>query len=448
MKIDFNRKYTTISVYVIITFAVCFGIVMLVRGLPWLANIVTTAADLLAPITWGIVFAYLMNPIMKFSERVLHPLVCRKKEHKKLLRVIAVIISTIAFFAIIGASFAIILPQIIKSFQSIADNFYSYYASIQTWALGILENYPEIKDEVLNGLGDIYTNWYSYLVTFSQNLTNLDFDNIRDVFFKGVGGAFSVLRAVMNAVIGIIIMVYLLFSKETFIGQIKKVTVAVFPKRASDSLIDLGAKLNKTLSGFLIGKIIDSVIIGILCAVGMSVMKMEYVALISVIIGITNIIPFFGPFIGAIPSGLLLLIAAPEQVIPFAIFIFVLQQFDGNVLGPRILGDSTGLSAIWVMVAIFIGGHFGFGGMILGVPIFAVLYTVIKDFVEFLLRKKGLATDTKSYMPVPAVTQFNMGAHKSFKLTKKPPGDNTPAGNIKPDKSGATPDKSNDTNKK
>ncbi|MDR0986404.1 MAG: AI-2E family transporter, partial [Ruminococcus sp.] len=235
-----------------------------------------------------------------------------------------------------------------------------------------------------------------------------------------------------------------------------------------------GANLNKTLSGFLGGKIIDSAIIGILCAVGMSVMKMEYVALISVIIGITNIIPFFGPFIGAIPSGLLLLIAAPEQVIPFAIFIFVLQQFDGNVLGPRILGDSTGLSAIWVMVAIFIGGHFGFGGMILGVPIFAVLYTVIKDFVEFLLRKKGLATDTKSYMPVPAVTQFNMGAHKSFKLTKKPPGDtptekskpaagsinsdkspagNTskdkpPAGNIKPDKSGTTPDKSNDTNKK
>jgi predicted PurR-regulated permease PerM len=306
--------------------------------------------------------------------------------------------------------------------------------------LGILENYPEVKDQVLDTLADISTNWYSYLVTFSQNLTNLDFDNIGDVFFRGVGGAVSVLRAVMNPVIGIIIMVYLLFSKEIFLGQIKKVTVAIFPKRASDSLVTLGANLNKTLSGFLIGKIIDSAIIGILCAIGMSVMKMEYVALISVIIGITNIIPFFGPFIGAIPSGLLLLIAAPEQVIPFAIFILVLQQFDGNVLGPRILGDSTGLSAIWVMVAIFIGGHFGFGGMILGVPLFAVLYTVIKDFVEFLLRKKGLATDTKSYMPVPAVTQFNMGAHKSFKLTKKTDTDK-PTGSINPDKSAATTDK-------
>ncbi|MDR0974314.1 MAG: AI-2E family transporter [Ruminococcus sp.] len=432
MKIDFNRKYTTIAVYVIITFAVCYGIVILINGLPWLTGVLKTVANLLAPITWGVVFAYLMNPIMKFAERVLRPVICKKKEHKKILRILAVIISTLAFFAIIGAAFAIILPQIIKSFQSIADNFYSYFASFQTWILGLLENYPELEDDVMESLRDISTNWYRYLVTFSQQLTNLDFNNIRDVFFRVGGGAFSVLNTLMDALIGIIIMVYLLFSKEVFLGQMKKVVVAIFPKRASDSLVNIGANLNKTLSGFLNGKIIDSVIIGIICFIGMSVMKMEYVVLISVIIGVTNIIPFFGPFIGAIPSGLLLLIAAPHQVIPFVIFIFVLQQFDGNVLGPWILGDSTGLSAIWVIVAIFIGGHFGFGGMILGVPIFAVMYTVIKDFVAFLLRKKGLPTDTQSYMPVPAVTEFNKGIHKSFKLTKKdkpkeksPPTDNT-----------------------
>ncbi|MDR0903061.1 MAG: AI-2E family transporter [Ruminococcus sp.] len=420
MKIDFNRKYTTIAVYAIITFAICFGIVKVVEGLPWLTGVLKTVSQLLAPITWGIVFAFLMNPIMKFSERLFHPLICRKKEHKKLLRVIAVIISTIAFFVIIGAVVAIILPSLIESFQSIADNFYVYFNNIQAWALDMLEYAPDIKDEVLDYLNDIYVNWSRYLFTFTQNLTNLDFDNLFEVFTKVGGGAVSFLRTIMNAVIGIIIMVYLLFSKEIFIGQAKKITVAIFPKRAADEFMMLGAKLNKTLSGFLNGKIIDSVIIGVLCAVGMSVMKMEYVALISVIVGITNIIPFFGPFIGAIPSGLLLLIAAPEQVIPFVIFIFVLQQFDGNVLGPRILGDSTGLSAIWVMVAIFIGGHFGFGGMILGVPIFAVVYTLIKNFVESLLRKKGLATDTGAYMPTPAVTQFNMSKHKSFKLTKKP----------------------------
>ncbi|MDR0987013.1 MAG: AI-2E family transporter [Ruminococcus sp.] len=419
MKIDFNRKYTTIAVYAIITFAVCFGIVKVVEGLPWISGVLKTGFNLLAPITWGIVFAFLMNPVMKFAERLFYPLICRKTEHKRLLRVIAVIISTIVFFAIIGATVAIILPRVIDSFQAIADNFYAYYNSIQAWALEMLEHFPDIKDEVLEQLNDIYINWYRYLVTFTQNLTNLDFDNIFEVFTKVSGSAVSFVRTVMDAVIGIIIMVYLLFSKEIFIGQAKKITVAIFPKRASDEIISLGAKLNKTLSGFLTGKIIDSAIIGILCAVGMSVMKMDYVALISVIIGITNIIPFFGPFIGAIPSGLLLLIAAPEQVIPFVIFIFVLQQFDGNVLGPRILGDSTGLSAIWVMVAIFIGGHFGIGGMVLGVPLFAVLYTLIKNFVEFLLRKKGLATDTRSYMPTPAVTQFNMSPHKSFKLTKK-----------------------------
>jgi predicted PurR-regulated permease PerM len=419
MKIDFNRKYTTIAVYTIITFTVCFGIVMVIRGLPWLLAVCKTVADLLAPITWGVVFAYLMNPVMKFSERILHPLICRKKERRKALRIIAVFISTIVFFGIIAGAFAIILPQIINSIQSIADNFFNYYASVQTWVLGLLEDYPEVEDQVMETMRDLSTNWYTYLVTFSQQLTNLDFDNIRDVFFKVSGGAFSVLNALMDAIIGVIIMIYLLLSKEIFLGQAKKITVAVFPKRAADSLTHIGSRLNTTLSGFLNGKIIDSFIVGVLCFIGMSVMKMEYIVLISVIIGITNIIPFFGPFIGAIPSGLLLLLAAPQQVIPFAIFIFVLQQFDGNVLGPRILGDTTGLSAIWVMVAIFIGGHFGFGGMILGVPLFAVLYTIIKDFVEYLLRQKNLPTATREYMPVAAVTEINPAGHKSFKLTRK-----------------------------
>ena len=128
-------------------------------------------------------------------------------------------------------------------------------------------------------------------------------------------------------------------------------------------------------------------------------MNMDFVALISVIIGVTNIIPFFGPFFGAIPSAFLLLVAAPKQVIPFIIFIFILQQFDGNILGPKILGDSTGLSAFWVMFAIFIGGGlFGFAGMVLGVPVFAVIYTLVSDFLNFLLKRKGLSTDTNDYI--------------------------------------------------
>jgi predicted PurR-regulated permease PerM len=426
MKINFNQKYTTIAVYAVITFAVCFGIVIVIDRLPVIAGFAKTIASLLAPITWGVVFAYLMNPVLKFSERILRPAICRKKEHKKILRVIAVAISTIVFLGIVAACFAIILPQIINSFRSIAENFYSYFANIQTWILGLLRDYPGIEDSVINILNDLSANWYSYLISFTGQLTNLDFENIRDMAVRVGGTAVNVLGTLLDAVIGIIIMIYLLYSKETFLGQIKKIVVAVFPTRASNALVGLGSKLNMTLSGFITGKVIDSVIIGIICFIGMTVMGMEYVVLISVIIGITNIIPFFGPFIGAIPAGLLLLMAAPEQVIPFAIFIFVLQQFDGNVLGPYILGDTTGLSAIWVMVAIFIGGHFGFGGMILGVPLFAVLYTVIKDGVETLLKKKNLPTETKDYMPVPAVSNIKH-KHRSFILTRRDkPGDEPP----------------------
>jgi predicted PurR-regulated permease PerM len=416
MKINFNQKYTTIAVYAVITFAVCFALVMIIDRLPVIAGFARTVASLLAPITWGVVFAYLMNPVLKFSERILKPVICRKKEHKKILRVISVFISTVVFLGIVAAAFAIILPQIIKSFQSIAANFYTYFANVQTWVLGILDEYPGAKDNVNNILNDLSANWYSYLISFTGSLTNLDFENIRDMAIRVGGTAVNVLSTLLDALIGVIIMIYLLYSKEIFLGQIKKIVVAVFPNRASNTLVGIGSKLNMTLSGFINGKLIDSVIIGIICFIGMSIMKMEYAVLISVIVGITNIIPFFGPFIGAIPSGLLLLIAAPEQVIPFVIFIFVLQQFDGNVLGPYILGDSTGLSAIWVMVAIFIGGHFGFGGMILGVPLFAVLYTVIKDLIEHLLRKKNLPVETSSYMPVPAVSDIKK--HRSFKMTK------------------------------
>jgi predicted PurR-regulated permease PerM len=417
MKIEFNKKYTTISVYTVITFSICFGIVMVVMNIPWIAGILTELAGLLAPITWGVVFAFLMNPVMKIAEKILRPIICRKREHKRILRALSVIISTIVFLGIIAATFSIIIPALIQSFQSIAENFYSYFESLQNWVMRILEDFPEVKERVIEIMSDWQANWYQYLYNFSQQLTNLDFENIRDVFFRVGGGAVNILNALMNALIGIIIMVYLLLSKEIFIAQAKKITTAIFPSKTANLFIGIGTKLNKTIGGFVNGKIIDSIIIGLICFVGMSIMKMEYAALISIIIGITNVIPFFGPFIGAIPSGLLLLIAAPSQVIPFVIFIFVLQQFDGNVLGPRILGDSTGLSAFWVMVAIFIGGRFGFGGMILGVPLFAVMYTVIKDFIEYLLKKKDLPYKTTEYMTKPAVAP-PVTDHKSFRLTK------------------------------
>ncbi len=219
-----------------------------------------------------------------------------------------------------------------------------------------------------------------------------------DLSIKVKDGAIDFVIALKDFIIGFIVAIYLLISKETFIAQARKVMYAIFPKNVGKSVLRVSARINNTLSGFLSGKLVDSFIIGTICFIVMRIFSWDFAVLISVIIGVTNIIPFFGPFFGAIPSALLLLMAAPRQVIPFVIFIIILQQVDGNILGPKILGDSTGLSPFWVMFAIFVGGGlFGFAGMLLGVPIFAVVYALFSEFVAYLLKKKKLSHRTSDY---------------------------------------------------
>ena len=202
----------------------------------------------------------------------------------------------------------------------------------------------------------------------------------------------------LNIMIGVIISVYLLVSKQKFVGQGKKVLYALFYERQANNILEVVRKSHSIFSGFISGKLIDSLIIGVLCFIGMSIMKMPYIPLVSVLVGVTNVIPFFGPYLGAIPSILLILLISPGKGIMFLIFIIILQQLDGNIIGPKILGSSTGLSAFWVIFAILIGsGLFGIIGMIAGVPVFAVIYYLIKTGLEYSLRKKNLPTDTKEY---------------------------------------------------
>jgi predicted PurR-regulated permease PerM len=379
-------------------------------NIPVIAGGAAKISSLLAPITWGVVFAYLMNPVLVKSESIFGKIFCKKKPHKKACRITAVTICLFVFLGLIAAFFAIILPQLILSIQQIVNNFQSYFTAVQDWVMKLVADYPDLNTFAIEQLNKVRADLSGYLNTVMPSI---------QTFMTKIGsGAWSIITTLLDAFIGIIIMIYLLFSKEVFIGQAKKISSAIFPKSFSASLIRVCSHTNEVMGGFINGKIIDSVLVGIICFIGMTIMKMDYVVLISVVIAITNIIPFFGPFIGAIPSGLLLLMSDPSQVIPFGIFILVLQQFDGNILTPQILGDSTGLSAFWVMVAIFLGeGLFGFGGMIIGVPLFAVLYTLIKDFVEYILKKKSLPVDTAEYMPLPTVKIKTQ--HKSFKLSRK-----------------------------
>lgn len=390
MKIEHNPKYATVSFYAIITFAVCLLLVVIVQKISVISGALAAFAKVIAPVTWGVVIAYIVNPLMMFFERVFSRCFEQKKPRRKLVRTLSVTFGMITLIAVLFAIVAVLLPQVVESIIGIARNFNSYLVNFESWIYKFVEDYPDIYNFVQTQ----FNNLQPKLTDFINDLV----PKLGEIAIKFKDGALGVIVGLKDFIIGFIVALYLLFSKEKFIAQMRKMTAAIFPESGKKAVFNVAARTNKMLSGFISGKLIDSTIIGIITFICMSIMKMDFVALISVVIGVTNIIPFFGPFIGAIPSAFLLLFAAPRQVIPFVIFIIILQQFDGNILGPKILGDSTGLSPFWVMFAIFVGGGlFGFAGMILGVPLFAVIYSLVRDIVNFLLEKKGLSTSTEDY---------------------------------------------------
>lgn len=399
MKIDFNRKYTTISFYAVVTFAICLLLVVIVQKNEAIADALKSAAKILAPVTWGIVIAYLVNPMMKFFERTLKKIIGKNKPRRRIIRILSVALGMITLLLMLFAVVSILMPQVIESLVGIFRNFNTYIANFEEWVYKFVENYPDIYAYVQDAFNNIQPQINDFINDFMPKLGEFAV-KIKD-------GALGLVVGVKDFVIGFIIAIYMLYSKEKFLAQLRKLITALLPYGAKEVLFSVAARTNQMLGGFISGKIIDSIIIGILTFICMTIMKMDFVALISVVVGVTNIIPFFGPFIGAIPSAFLLLVAAPKQVIPFVIFIIILQQFDGNILGPKILGDSTGLSPFWVMFAIFIGGGmFGFAGMVLGVPIFAVIYSLTRDFVSYLLNKKGLSPNTEDYYPGDKVIDY------------------------------------------
>lgn len=248
-------------------------------------------------------------------------------------------------------------------------------------------------------LGQVFTSILKEVTAFLQDWLRSDLlDQVNVVMSNLTVGVINIVSELVNAVIGLIISIYVLWGKETFTRQSKKIVYALFKPGQANMILHLTIKSNKIFGGFIIGKLIDSAIIGVICFIGLTILKMPYIMLVSVIVGVTNVIPFFGPYIGAIPSTILIMLSDPKQGIYFIIFILVLQQLDGNVIGPKILGDSTGLSAFWVVFAILLGGGlFGFAGMILGVPTFAVIYYIVNMLINHKLEKKKLPTDTASY---------------------------------------------------
>jgi len=358
-----------------------------------------TLTAILMPVIYGAVLAYLLAPV--FNKVRAWILLLQKKVTKSdspgrgLAAVAATAASLIVLTVVVVGLFSMLLPQLTTSILGIMevlpDSTQRSARNLQLWLAQLLVDNPKLETHIMT--------YYAKLVENLETWSSEELmPNVYSIISSLSAGIFNILIAVKNALIGVIVMVYLLNMKEKLVTQIKMIVYSAFPLAVANKVVEEFRYAHKVFGGFIIGKLLDSLIIGIMCFFLMGMMNMPYVLLISVIIGVTNIIPFFGPFIGAIPSAFLILLVSPLKCLYFIIFVFLLQQFDGNILGPKILGDSTGLSSFWVLFSILLfGGLLGFPGMIIGVPAFAVIYRLVMELVTHLLRKKQLSADIASY---------------------------------------------------
>lgn len=405
MKIKFDKKYLYwgITGFLSLAGAILFYYILFHRSnfMGGLEKFITIAM----PIIDGLVLAYLFTPILNAIEnKIMRPLYKKADiditpKVRKRMRACSILATLVVVLLVLYELFALILPEVVRSIQSIIFQFPIYVNNLSNWALLLLKDNPELEATV-----DALINQYSAKILEYVN-TNL-LPHINEVLKTVSLSVIGVFKALWNLIIGFIISVYLLGSKEKFAGQAKKIVYALFDREAGNEIVSNFRFVHSTFIGFIGGKIVDSIIIGIICFVCTSVIGTPYSILVSVIIGVTNVIPFFGPWIGGIPSALLVLMVDPKQALYFGILIIFIQQFDGNILGPKILGDSTGLSGFWVIFSITIfGGLFGVLGMIVGVPIFAVFYAGVKSLVNRVLHKKSLPTDLAPYMTVGRIEE-------------------------------------------
>ena len=367
----------------------------------WLAG-VSKIISIINPVIYGAVIAYLLNPLVKWFEKYIYKFTKKNnvnvtKRMRSVIRLVAIVLSLFLAGLIIYGLLAMLIPEVIASITNIVENFPRYVANVESWITERFSDSSTWDPSILNILDQLSDKLFNWL---SEDLLP-QLESLVKSFSVGVFGVFKFLY---NILIGIIISIYILASKENYAARGKRLLYAFCSVGLANSIIHNLRFIDEKFGGFFIGKIIDSAIIGVLCYIGTSILNMPYALLISVIVGITNIIPFFGPFLGAIPSILLIFVVSPIKGLYFAIFVLVLQQLDGNFIGPKILGESTGLSSFMVIVAILIGGGlFGVMGMFIAVPFCAVVVAFWQLFVKKRLTEKDLPDDFECYKNLESI---------------------------------------------
>lgn len=385
---------------------------------------IRTIFKVLTPIIDGFVIAYLLNPIVRFFEvNVLEKSYIKNNiaitsGRKKRFRVFSIILTFVIVAVFLYAFFGTVLPQLYSSIESIIIHFPTYYNNVVRSIDVFISNSDIVK------ANDVQELINTYSVDINRFINENILPNAKDVLKSLSSGVVNIVGALFNLIIGFIVAIYLLNSKEKYVGLVKKVIYSLLPRESANNILVDIRFINKTFGGFLVGKIVDSIIIGFLCFAGLNILHTPYAVLVSVIVGITNIIPFFGPYLGAIPSAFLILIVDPRQCLYFLIFVIILQQIDGNIIGPAILGNSIGISSFWIILAITVfGGFFGIPGMIVGVPIFACFYAFIRRRVNNRLKNKNLPIATVTYAEAKYIDDKNnfvlIDHHKTAKQNQQ-----------------------------
>lgn len=389
MKLDKDSKYFHVSIYAFLVIAASMIFYLFLGNLPRFNSILSVFLKIMAPLIYAFILAYLLNPVMDYIEKKM----TGKKNKKKLFklrRILSLVLTYTLLIISISVFCYIVLPQLANNLYGIIKHIPSYVLSIRLWLneflIAWLEKYSintAPVQEMLDQAAAYFSEWGQYVTRILPYIYNI---------------TMQITTSIKNILLAVIISIYMLYSKEGFIAQSKKLLFGLFPYSLSKKTVYLARLIHTSFGGFISGKIIDSLIIGILCFIGMSILRIDYVILISVIVGVTNIIPYFGPFLGAIPSIIIVFFVSPFQALVLALFILALQQFDGNILGPKILGDAIGLPPFWIITSVIVGGGmFGIVGMFVGVPVFAVIYALIKNYLTYSLQKKGLSVETDDY---------------------------------------------------
>lgn len=387
MKIDWNQKYTTIAIYSFIVIACSTLFFLIVSGLENFNRVMGEYFFVLYPFIYGFIIAYLVNFLLNFFKKQITRIRPFKNMKKSFVHTISLSLAYTFSGVLVYLFFAFIFPQLMVSITGLVKNIPNYIRSTTEYIQNISKDI-DLPVEVSEFINDRWNEFAILINDIAGSLLPMTISLLRNTALSA-----------WNIFLGIILSIYMLAEKDLLISLAKKLNFSFFKAEVADKILRLSRRTQKIFSSFLGGKILDSLIIGVLAFITLTIVKMPYTLLVTFIISVTNVIPFFGPFIGAIPSVIIIFFESPIMAFWFLVIILILQQLDANVIGPKILGDSLGISSFWILFSILVGGKFfGLTGLIVGVPLFVLIYSIIKGIVEVRLKAKGLPVDTKDYL--------------------------------------------------